>query len=92
MEINIKEITTAWFDSFFGSDKQKLLAKYRLDICIKCPSNSELFKDKKWSLYCKECGCPLSKKIYSNLRNSCPLGKWEEAAKKHESIFAKKLL
>jgi len=92
MEINFKEISQAWFDSYFGSKEQKLLAQDRLNICLTCPSKSEILKDKEWSLYCKECGCPLKKKVYSGLRNSCPLGKWEEAAKKHESIFSKKML
>jgi hypothetical protein len=92
MEINFKEISQAWFDSYFGSKEKKLLAQDRLNICLTCPSKSEIFKDKEWSLYCKECGCPLKKKIYSGLRNSCPLNKWEEAAKKHESIFSKKML
>ena len=27
---------------------------------------------------CKECGCPIKKKVFSDDFNDCPLGKWEE--------------
>ena len=65
MGFNLKTISQSWFDSYFGTNEQKLLAQERLKVCDTCPSREELFKNQNWSVICGECGCPLSKKIFS---------------------------
>lgn len=67
------EIVTAWGNSLNPTKEQTGKAKQRYEICIDCPA----FKSFSGVEYCNECGCPISKKIYSN-ENSCPLNKWKE--------------
>ena len=67
-------IAKAWIKSYNPSEKDKKLAEKRHNICGKCPYmvESVVFKYK-----CKECGCPIGKKIFSETYNDCPLKKWE---------------
>lgn len=87
--IDIREITSAWWDSYFASDNQKELAKERLSICEGCPSLEQKFKQIRKVTFsvCGECGCPVSKKIFSNKFNPCPLGKWKEVDESHLDLF-----
>ena len=91
MGFNLKTISQAWFDSYFGTNEQKLLAQERLKVCDTCPSKEELFKNQNWSVICGECGCPLSKKIFSKKIKECPLNKWNEVDS-NSIIFSKKVL
>jgi hypothetical protein len=74
MEINLRKIAKAWFTAANPTPKQRELAEKRLDICNSC--------DKKKSVasvvVCGECGCPISKKIFTMEDDSCPLNKWKE--------------
>lgn len=81
--INIKDILDSWITSFNPTDGEISRANDRYDVCSNCPSRQELIRNKKWTLICGECGCPLSKKIYSSVTNPCPLKKWEDVDKKH---------
>lgn len=75
--IDLNEIVLAWIKSFNPSDDVKELSLKRLEICNSCDSNKEIFKDKKWSRVCTECGCPIRKKIFSHkIEDACDLGKW----------------
>ena len=78
MNFDFKKITKAWFDSYFGSDKQKELAIKRALICEICPSRNVKVKGIDLLTVCGECGCPIKKKIFSSDFNDCPLKKWEE--------------
>ena len=91
MGFNLKTISQSWFDSYFGTDSQKELAKERLSICESCPSKKELFKNQSWSVVCGECGCPINKKIFSKKIKECPLNKWNEVDS-NSIIFSKKVL
>ena len=91
MGFDIKTIAQSWFDSYFGTELHKELAKERLKICETCPSKKELLKDKEWSFVCGECGCPIKKKIFSKKIKECPLDKWKEVDAK-SIIFSKKML
>lgn len=87
--MNIREIVTAWATKFHHSVEQKELGDKRYDICLSCPSHKEKIKNKKWTQYCGECGCPLSAKvftrsIYSDEGGSCPLEKWKEVEIEYE--------
>jgi hypothetical protein len=87
--IDIREITSAWWDSYFADDNQKKLAKERLSVCESCPSLQTKFKKiRKLTIsVCGECGCPISKKIFSNKFDACPLGKWKEIDESHTAVF-----
>ena len=86
---DIREITSAWWDSYFADDNQKKLAKERLSVCESCPSLQTKFKKiRKLTIsVCGECGCPISKKIFSNKFDACPLGKWKEIDASHPDFF-----
>ena len=75
--MNVKEIIEAWSISYNPTPEQKVLANLRGDICDECPSK----KMKLRIPHCKECGCPISKKIFTNSYNPCPLLKWGEIDK-----------
>lgn len=72
--MNFKEILEAWIISFNPNEKEKQLAELRYGICNECPSRTGAFG----VAVCSECGCPITKKIFTNTHNPCPLGKWEE--------------
>lgn len=82
--MNIREIVTSWFNSFNGTDKQKELALERLETCNGC---DEMKTNAINVIVCGKCGCPISKKIFSPMYNSCPLKKWEESDNKHKDIL-----
>lgn len=70
----IKEIITAWVVSFNPTDEEKLLAEKRYEICSTCPIRGNLIGIE----ICTECGCPLSKKVFTlKDQDSCPLKKWD---------------
>lgn len=70
--MNIKEIIEAWMIAHNPTDKQKELAEKRGEICATCPSKQTKLK----VTICKECGCPIGKKVFTNSYNPCPLEKW----------------
>lgn len=75
MDINVKKIVNAWVTSFNPSEEEKELAHKRYDICYGCDQRASKLKVE----YCKSCGCPLSKKVFSLAAiASCPLGKWDK--------------
>lgn len=81
MSFNPKEIITAWVISFNPTADQKLMAQKRKEICDSCPSKKSIIKNTKWSEVCSECGCPISKKVFTKEFNPCPLKKWNDVDK-----------
>jgi hypothetical protein len=77
-----KEIANAWIIANNPSRDQKILAENRFTICDSCPSKKVLSDKIKISTICNECGCPISKKIFSPEFNACPLKKWEDVDNK----------
>ena len=71
----VSEIVTAWWRAYNPTSEQSELAKKRLEVCMKCEylTNSIVFDSK-----CGECGCPISRKIFSPVKGSCRIGKWDE--------------
>jgi hypothetical protein len=70
----IQEIVGAWITSFNPSAEEKLLAEKRYEICFGCEKRGRNIINVE---VCKECGCPLSKKIFTlSDQESCPLNKW----------------
>lgn len=68
------EIAKAWITAVNPTPEEEEKALSRSQICDDC--NKKAFNDILKFNYCSECGCPLSKKIYSPV-NSCPLNKWK---------------
>jgi hypothetical protein len=74
--MDIRKIFDAWVTAAKPNAKQKELAEKRMEICRTCPSKIESVKNKEWSYVCGECGCPLKGKIFTQMNDACPLGKW----------------
>jgi hypothetical protein len=71
--MNIKEIIEAWIISHSPTEKQKILAEKRAEVCKECPHRKDVLVS-----ICGLCGCPISKKIFTNDYNPCPDKKWKE--------------
>lgn len=79
--MNFKEIISAWIISFDPTDREMALAEARGKICDACE-----YKVKIKMLQmpvCKECGCPIGKKIFTNSFDPCGLHKWSEIDKEY---------
>jgi hypothetical protein len=77
---NIGEIIEAWAQSYNPTPERKKLAEDRYNICVQCPfygKSRPVIGDE----YCKDCGCPVQKKIFSKEYNACPQKKWDEVDK-----------
>lgn len=80
--LNFKQIIEAWTISFKPTDEQRKLAEMRGAVCDTC--ESKLPKGRVFNVpICKECGCPIGKKIFTNEFNPCPLGKWKDIDKEY---------
>jgi hypothetical protein len=76
--MDVIEIINAWKIANNPTPKQEELAKLRALICEVCPSKKVITKKIELATVCGECGCPISKKIFSPKFNPCPLEKWGE--------------
>ena len=72
--MDFKTIVQSWIAAANPSDKQLELAEKRYSICDSCPSKVKAIIG---YYKCNECGCPIQKKIFSDVYNDCPLKKWE---------------
>jgi hypothetical protein len=81
--LNFKKIFNAWVTAYKPSENQKLLAEKRNEICEVCPSRKVLTTKLDIGVICNECGCPITKKIFSADFNDCPLKKWESVDNVH---------
>ncbi len=74
----VSEIFRSWIIAESPTKEQAELASKRLNICKGCDSmvESVVFKFK-----CKECGCPIGKKIFTPLMGTCDLQKWNSVEK-----------
>ena len=68
----VTEIFNAWKVAANPTEDQKQIAEDRLKVCMSCE-----FKRDEPIFHCGTCGCPLQKKIYSQVPRSCPKGKWQ---------------
>jgi hypothetical protein len=74
--IVFNDIVKALWTAASPTTEESFLGEKRFEICSKCEMYKEVLKKKKWSAYCKACGCPVSKKVFSKTINQCPLDKW----------------
>ena len=79
--MNFAEIVNAWIISFNPNEDQKILALNRSNICDTCEYKKYVIKKP----ICSACGCPISKKIFSEEQNPCPKKKWKEVDSKYFS-------
>ena len=76
--MDVIEIINAWKIANNPTPKQEKLAELRGKICDICPSKKVLTRKIGLATICDECGCPISKKIFTPKFNACPLKKWGE--------------
>jgi hypothetical protein len=69
----IKDIAISWWRAANPTKKQSDIAEKRLEICMRCDSRKESIV---FEYVCGECGCPIGKKIFSDIKQPCPLNKW----------------
>ena len=76
--LKIVEIAKAWITAANPTPEQKLIAESRAKTCDTCPKKA--FNNSLDIYYCAECGCPLSKKIFSPLPGveACPDKRWKK--------------
>lgn len=73
----ISEIFQAWVAAANPTPEQLEIAHYRSSVCDTCEKKSHVKAIN--SFICSECGCPLSKKVFSPKGpEACPLAKWEK--------------
>jgi hypothetical protein len=82
----IEEIFKAWQISYNPTSLQGELAIKRMEICDTCD-----YKRNNPVIHCGECGCLLSKKIYTPVIGGCPKGKWVAVEMDFESKKNKKI-
>ena len=68
----LKQIKDAWIRSNNPTEDEQALADYRMNICNSCPNKLDIMN----LSICSACGCPLSKKVFSDENENCPLNKW----------------
>lgn len=78
--MDIIEIFKSWSIAYDPNEKQVELAAIRMKICDGCDA-------KKTSpvIHCSDCGCPLSKKVFTPYMHRCPRGKWNDEEVKYFS-------
>ena len=77
MSLNFKEIFEAWILSANPNENQKKLSTLRFEVCQNCPFMNDILGVQ----ICGKCGCPISKKIFTNKYDACPAHKWIEIEK-----------
>lgn len=72
------EIAKAWIAAENPTAEQKAIAEYRIKVCEECIFRGYIKEANTY--YCKECGCPLNKKIFSPLPGpeACPKSYWKK--------------
>lgn len=79
---SVSEIIEAWAASYTKDPQRQKLAELRYQVCRGCEhfGKRPILGDE----YCKDCGCPIDKKVFSKRFNACPLKKWEDVDKSHQ--------
>ena len=79
--LQILNILRSWGISISPNSKQAELAARRLEICGRCP-----YKMGKAIVTCSKCGCVISKKVFTPVKGTCPMQKWDKV---EEEFFNK---
>ena len=73
----IQEIFKSWSISIDPNQEQSELAIERISICNECE-----FKATFPIIHCSICKCALKGKIFTPVKGTCPMGKWDEVDNK----------
>lgn len=76
--MKILQILEAWRIAYNPTEEQNKLAELRAKVCEECPAKKVITDKLDIGVVCGECGCPISKKVYTNEFNPCPLHKWAD--------------
>ena len=90
MGLNIPKILEAFKIKISPTDEQKELAKKRFSICSTCEFRKGDVDSNLVS--CRDCGCFLHGKIFTNNQGECPKGKWDEIDKPYFRIKENKTM
>lgn len=69
------DVIKAWWIASNPTPQQSELAQNRLNICKQCDS---MVDSVVFNKVCKECGCPIGKKIFTDKMGTCDLKKWNK--------------
>jgi hypothetical protein len=85
MGFNIIEIATAWIIANNPTPEQKELAEKRYSVCLSCTYRKTrmITHDE----FCGDCGCPLSKKIFSDKFDACTQHKWLDVESEYVDVL-----
>lgn len=74
------EIFKSYVAAHSPTQDQFELAESRFKICEGCEHRGGYIgvHEKRFIEKCNQCGCPLSKKVFSPKFNACPLSKWRD--------------
>lgn len=86
MGFDLKEIAQSWLIAANPSTIQKELAKKRYSTCLECEHYRET-RPITHDEHCDDCGCPLSKKIFSPKFDACKLHKWLDVDTQYKGIY-----
>jgi len=90
MKINILKIASAFATKMSPTESQKELAEKRLSICGGCEFRKGEITNPL--VRCKQCGCLLHGKIFSQVYSECPENKWGEVDKLYFKTEKKTLI
>jgi hypothetical protein len=76
--MDFKLILEAWLIANDPTPEQIELSEKRAKICETCEYRKEIIKKIKVANLCTKCGCPITKKVFTNTYNPCPMEKWKE--------------
>lgn len=88
MSFNPIEIGRAWIIAANPTESQKELSQKRYSVCLECTHYNKS-RPITHDEYCEVCLCPIAKKIFSDIFNECPKGKWESVDIEFENILKK---
>jgi len=76
--LKLVEIAKSWIAATNPTPEQKAIAEYRIKVCDSCEAKD--FGPIAQTYICKDCGCPLNKKIFSPRpgEDACPRKLWKK--------------
>lgn len=90
MQIDFREIFSAWKAKLNPERSQEELAGLRLEACSSCEFAKSLMGTE--GIYCSKCGCLLKAKIFTPREGACPEGKWDSIDQNYRNTNAIRVL
>lgn len=89
MSFDLIEIAKSWLIAANPSTLQKEIAQKRYSTCLQCEHYRKT-RAVTHDEYCDDCGCPLSKKIFSPRFSACPQHKWLDIDTQYKEVYFEK--